>query len=126
MARRPGQRPPRLPKLPRPPPRPPPPYELYAVVSHTGSLGGGHYVAHVRCGSDWFAVDDGAVLPSDEAAARRAQPYLLFYRRPVAPREGGDGAAIKQEAAEVEMEEAAAAAAAVGAAAVGAAVEAAA
>jgi hypothetical protein len=26
-------------------------------------------------------VDDGAVLPSDEAAAMAAQPYLLFYRR---------------------------------------------
>ena len=59
----------------------PPPHQLYAVVSHSGSLAGGHYVAHVRAAGGWFLVDDGAVLPSDEAAAMAAQPYLLFYRR---------------------------------------------
>ena len=65
---------------PHPSPPPIPPYELYAVVSHSGSLTGGHYVSFVRAGGRWYSADDGAVTPSDEASARSAQPYMLFYR----------------------------------------------
>ena len=34
----------------------------------------------MRAGARWYAADDGAVTPSDEASARAAQPYMLFYR----------------------------------------------
>ncbi|KAL5010223.1 hypothetical protein ScPMuIL_012528 [Solemya velum] len=59
-------------------------YELYAVLSHTGSLSGGHYYATVRRmnTSEWFYCSDSWV---DERSYRRTEPYndsnayVLFY-----------------------------------------------
>ena len=58
-------------------------YELYAVVVHSGSMHGGHYVAYVRLPetSVWYYVSDTSVQRSSEADALRAQAYLLFYRQ---------------------------------------------
>ncbi|XP_053617515.1 ubiquitin carboxyl-terminal hydrolase 32 isoform X2 [Plodia interpunctella] len=62
-------------------------YRLCAVVSHSGQMSGGHYVAYARnpCGA-WLCYNDsscrelsvapGAPPPVDPAAA-----YLLFYER---------------------------------------------
>ncbi|CAK1541410.1 unnamed protein product [Leptosia nina] len=63
-------------------------YRLYAVVSHTGQLSGGHYVAYVRHPSGtWLCYNDsscrelplppGATAPHIDPAAA----YLLFYER---------------------------------------------
>ncbi|XP_075983851.1 ubiquitin specific protease 32 isoform X2 [Anticarsia gemmatalis] len=60
-------------------------YRLYAVVSHSGQLSGGHYVAYARNPSGaWLCYNDsscrelapGPAPPIDPAAA-----YLLFYER---------------------------------------------
>ena len=85
-------------------------YDLFAVVNHYGSPGGGHYttVAAVpegwegdqeetegrggaRAAADpsssfppppaWLEYDDATVTPRPEASARTAAAYLLFYKR---------------------------------------------
>jgi len=66
-------------------------YELYAVVEHSGTMTGGHYVAYVRLPTTpvWYYVSDSSVRASTESEVLRAQAYLLFYRRrqPVPPTE---------------------------------------
>ena len=58
-------------------------YELYGIVSHSGSMGGGHYVAysHQRYkGKDyWFFMSDNFVEPVEETKALAAEAYILFY-----------------------------------------------
>jgi len=58
-------------------------YELYAVVEHSGTMTGGHYVAYVRLPTApvWYYVSDSSVRASTESEVLRAQAYLLFYRR---------------------------------------------
>jgi len=56
-------------------------FRLSGAVVHSGSLGGGHYVAYVRRGSRWFYVSDSHVKVVSEAAALGCQAYLLFYVR---------------------------------------------
>lgn len=55
--------------------RPAPVYRLYAVLSHAGDVGSGHYVAYVRpLGSDqWYEFDDTRVRKVPEEAAVKAQ-----------------------------------------------------
>ncbi|CAH4028089.1 unnamed protein product [Pieris brassicae] len=63
-------------------------YRLYAVVSHTGQLSGGHYVAYVRHPSGtWLCYNDSSCreLPLPPGASSPhvdpAAAYLLFYER---------------------------------------------
>ena len=56
-----------------------PHYRLQAVVSHLGTMEGGHYVAYVRHVGCWFHCDDSRVVAVDEATVRNCQAYLLFY-----------------------------------------------
>ncbi|XP_063389066.1 LOW QUALITY PROTEIN: ubiquitin carboxyl-terminal hydrolase 32, partial [Cydia fagiglandana] len=58
-------------------------YRLYAVVSHSGQMSGGHYVAYARnpsgtwlCYNDSMCRELGPSPPIDPASA-----YLLFYER---------------------------------------------
>lgn len=58
-------------------------YDLYAVVNHYGSSGGGHYVALAKDqkSNQWFEFDDSFVhpVPEDEVVSRSA--YMLFYQK---------------------------------------------
>jgi ubiquitin carboxyl-terminal hydrolase 16/45 len=75
-------------------------YRLTGVVVHSGGLGGGHYIAHVRagnatefvhaatglrllpdCGTDWYHISDSHAGGGSLAGALAAQAYLLFYER---------------------------------------------
>lgn len=51
-------------------------YELDAFTQHRGGeIGGGHYVAYVKKGAQWFEINDSHVYPiSDEAAKAAATP----------------------------------------------------
>jgi ubiquitin carboxyl-terminal hydrolase 7 len=56
--------------------QPPPIYDLYAVLSHAGDAGAGHYVAYLRpdaAGKRWFEFDDASVreVPQDAAVRRQ-------------------------------------------------------
>ena len=56
-------------------------YELCGVVSHSGGMSGGHYVAYVRRGGVWWYASDAHVKEVSVEEVRRAQAYLLFYIR---------------------------------------------
>eukprot|EP01029_Cantina_marsupialis_P002543 TRINITY_DN1237_c1_g2_i4.p1 TRINITY_DN1237_c1_g2~~TRINITY_DN1237_c1_g2_i4.p1 ORF type:complete len:832 (+),score=272.54 TRINITY_DN1237_c1_g2_i4:226-2496(+) len=57
-------------------------YELIGVTVHSGGLHGGHYFCHVRNDAGkWFEISDSSVRESTEAAALRAQAFMLFYKR---------------------------------------------
>jgi ubiquitin C-terminal hydrolase len=71
-------------------------YRLAGVVVHSGTIGGGHYIAHVRygvlqpfysddvkyeppCGADWAYVSDSHAESSTLESTLAAEAYLLFY-----------------------------------------------
>ena len=54
-------------------------YKLAAVVSHLGTMAGGHYVVYVRRGAKWFLCNDASIAEVDEAVVRNCEAYLLFY-----------------------------------------------
>jgi hypothetical protein len=54
---------------------------LYGVVEHQGSYEGGHYVAFVRLGGEWYRMSDSLVRKVEEAEVYRAQAFMLFYER---------------------------------------------
>lgn len=60
-------------------------YTLFAIVVHSGGMGGGHYVAYSKHnikGQDrWFYASDSHVREVTESEALKAQAYMLFYRR---------------------------------------------
>lgn len=62
-------------------------YRLYAVVSHSGQMSGGHYVAYCRNPSGaWLCYNDSSCRELAPAAAPAppidpAAAYLLFYER---------------------------------------------
>ena len=64
-------------------------YELVSIVTHMGSMGGGHYIAYGRHESRapgrWYCFDDSRVSEVGEAAVLGAEAYVLFYRRRAGP-----------------------------------------
>lgn len=61
-------------------------YDLYAVVSQSGSLHGGHYVAYVKnmVNNEWYKFDDSNVLHIDKTKITELlhteNSYILFYK----------------------------------------------
>lgn len=81
-------------------------YELFGLVSHSGALSGGHYVAYVKVreksaetattvtsddaekevivkpsAGQWYYVSDSSVSRVDECKVLAQEAYLLFYER---------------------------------------------
>jgi len=59
-------------------------YELYGLVRHSGSLGGGHYIAFCRKPDDrerWWCFDDRSVYEVPLSKVLQKEAYLLFYCR---------------------------------------------
>lgn len=58
-------------------------YDLVSFVQHMGSLGGGHYIAHVkhRHSGQWLTCDDSNVYPIDAKSALNKEAYVLFFVR---------------------------------------------
>lgn len=57
-------------------------YELYSVVQQHGGVGGGHYVADIKTGGQWYHFDDSSSSKIDKETAlgKNQQAYMLFYR----------------------------------------------
>lgn len=57
-------------------------YELYATSNHTGSMGGGHYIAYIKNNGIWYRMDDSSATKL-ETPFKNADPsaYVLFYKR---------------------------------------------
>lgn len=55
-------------------------FELFAVVSHIGSVNTGHYIVLVKNGSgQWFKFDDSVILLVSQDEVTNTTAYLLFY-----------------------------------------------
>ena len=57
-------------------------YNLYAMVCHSGVLGGGHYVSYGKAGDDkWFCHNDSSCKQINEDNLDKSTAYMLFYER---------------------------------------------
>lgn len=58
-------------------------YNLFAVINHSGSLGGGHYTAYCKSplNKQWYNFNDSYVSPIEESKIVSSQAYVLFYER---------------------------------------------
>jgi len=61
-------------------------YDLYAIMIHSGGMGGGHYVALAKhYGKEaqdcWVYVSDGSVRRVEPREVLAAQAYMLFYEK---------------------------------------------
>lgn len=54
-------------------------YQLYASISHVGTLDSGHYTSYVSCRDEWFFVDDACVMACTEADVHNSNAYMIFY-----------------------------------------------
>jgi ubiquitin carboxyl-terminal hydrolase 2/21 len=61
-----------------------PEYDLYAVINHTGTMAGGHYVATCRAAGtkdQWYTFNDEVVVKTQASSVATANAYILFYVR---------------------------------------------
>ncbi|XP_028330384.1 ubiquitin carboxyl-terminal hydrolase 46-like [Gouania willdenowi] len=60
-------------------------YDLYAIISHLGSLTGGHYTAEIKSfeTNNWYRFDDGVVktIIKRDSSFSSSSAYLLLYRK---------------------------------------------
>lgn len=65
-------------------------YELFAVVEHSGSMGGGHYVAYTKqleitkdgsSRNHWYYISDSRARTASESEVLSAEAYILFYEQ---------------------------------------------
>jgi ubiquitin C-terminal hydrolase len=80
-------------------------YDLYAVTSHAGVMGAGHYIAYARSSTEensWYCFNDRVVTKADPSEVVGPAAYLLFYVR----KDISEGwlASVKQEASEVRVQ----------------------
>ena len=55
-------------------------YSLYAMVNHSGGLGGGHYTAACKKrNGNWIICNDELVTDINRLPTQSSQPYMLFY-----------------------------------------------
>ena len=56
-------------------------YQLQGVLYHRGTRRGGHYIAAVRRGSDWYLCDDERITRTRPVDLISEYAYCLFYTR---------------------------------------------
>ena len=62
-------------------------YDLYGVIQHTGSLYGGHYIAHTKnfINNKWYEFNDANVIHIDDNEIEKElmsrDSYILFYKK---------------------------------------------
>ncbi|XP_065906735.1 ubiquitin carboxyl-terminal hydrolase 45-like isoform X2 [Dysidea avara] len=56
-------------------------YKLKGVVSHSGSLHGGHYIAYVCNGEQWYYISDSHVSSVGKDRVLSCEAYMLFYEQ---------------------------------------------
>jgi ubiquitin C-terminal hydrolase len=56
-------------------------YRLLGLVTHMGTIDGGHYMSAARIGQQFFLFNDEVVQPMAIERVLALQAYLLFYER---------------------------------------------
>ena len=56
-------------------------YSLYAIVSHSGGIYGGHYVAYCRHNKVWRCFNDTMARDVSWEHVRHQESYILFYEK---------------------------------------------
>ncbi|CAG9762211.1 unnamed protein product [Ceutorhynchus assimilis] len=56
-------------------------YELFSVICHHGTAGGGHYTSFAVNGSQWYEFDDQCVTKVPAERVQNCEAYVLFYRK---------------------------------------------
>ncbi|XP_028394952.1 ubiquitin carboxyl-terminal hydrolase 33-like isoform X2 [Dendronephthya gigantea] len=58
-------------------------YDLVAIITHHGSVGGGHYVAYCKnfVTAKWYEFNDSYVTEVSASYVQSCEAYVLFYRK---------------------------------------------
>ncbi|KAJ7966294.1 Ubiquitinyl hydrolase 1 [Quillaja saponaria] len=54
-------------------------FEIFAMITHSGTLESGHYVSYLRLRNQWYKCDDAWITEVDETTVRASQCYMIFY-----------------------------------------------
>ena len=58
-----------------------PHYDLYAMSMHSGTLKGGHYIAQVKYGDQWYNCNDSSISHISKPDLSNSTSYVLFYKQ---------------------------------------------
>ncbi|XP_065167840.1 ubiquitin carboxyl-terminal hydrolase 20 [Atheta coriaria] len=56
-------------------------YELFSVICHHGTAGGGHYTCYALNSGGWYEFDDQCVTRVHPDTVANCEAYVLFYRK---------------------------------------------
>lgn len=56
-------------------------YELFSVICHHGTAGGGHYTCYANNSGQWYEFDDQCVTRVSAETVQNCEAYVLFYRK---------------------------------------------
>ncbi|VEN45442.1 unnamed protein product [Callosobruchus maculatus] len=56
-------------------------YELFSVICHHGTAGGGHYTCFALNSGQWYEFDDQYVTRVSSEKVQTCQAYVLFYQK---------------------------------------------
>lgn len=56
-------------------------YELFSVICHHGTAGGGHYTCFALNAGQWYEFDDQCVTKVSSETVQNCEAYVLFYRK---------------------------------------------
>ena len=56
-------------------------YTCFGVITHVGSLYGGHYYCYIKYGDKWLCCNDSSISAVSEAVVLNSYAYILFYER---------------------------------------------
>ncbi|KAF5274396.1 hypothetical protein FQA39_LY07276 [Lamprigera yunnana] len=56
-------------------------YDLFSVICHHGTAGGGHYTCYSLNGNQWYEFDDQCVTKVTAETVQACEAYVLFYRK---------------------------------------------
>lgn len=60
-------------------------YDLFSVICHHGTAGGGHYTCYALNQDQWYEFDDQYVTRVGADTVQSCEAYVLFYRKSVDP-----------------------------------------
>ncbi|XP_017780723.1 PREDICTED: ubiquitin carboxyl-terminal hydrolase 20 isoform X1 [Nicrophorus vespilloides] len=56
-------------------------FELFSVICHHGTAGGGHYTCYALNNHQWYEFDDQCVTRVHPDVVQNCEAYVLFYRK---------------------------------------------